>query len=90
MKNKNKYAISLALASFVGSAMFLNSNTSAMPAPKWKGKEKCAGIVRKEKNDCGTKKHGCAGKAKKNNLPEEWIYVPKGLCEKITGARVIK
>jgi len=51
-----------------------------------KDKEKCYGVVQAGKNDCGTSKHDCAGKATKDNDPEEWVYVPKGLCEKITGA----
>ena len=36
-------------------------------------------------NDCGTGAHTCAGKAKKDNAPEEWKYVAKGTCEKLGG-----
>ena len=50
------------------------------------GFEKCAGIVKTGMNDCGTSKHGCAGQAKTDADPEEWIYVPKGTCAKIAGA----
>ena len=50
------------------------------------GFEKCAGIVKTGMNDCGTSKHSCAGHAAVDNDPEEWIYVPKGTCEKIAGA----
>ena len=52
--------------------------------------EKCAGIVKAGMNDCGTKEHGCAGKAAKDNLADEWIAVPKGTCEKIAGGTVVK
>ncbi|MCR9143746.1 MAG: DUF2282 domain-containing protein [bacterium] len=52
--------------------------------------EKCAGIVKKGKNDCGTSVHSCSGHAKVDNDPEEWIYVPKGTCEKITGGKLLK
>lgn len=53
--------------------------------------EKCAGVAAKGKNDCGSTdgKHACGGKAKADNLPTEWIYVPKGTCDKITGGKVI-
>lgn len=51
-----------------------------------KDKEKCYGIVAKGQNDCGTPKHSCAGVAAVDNDPQEWIYVPKGLCKKITGS----
>lgn len=54
--------------------------------------EKCAGIAKAGMNDCGALdgSHGCAGQAKADNLDIEWVYVPKGTCEKITGGRVAK
>ena len=48
-------------------------------------KEKCYGIAKAGQNDCGTAKHTCAGKAKKDNAPDEWKYVAKGTCEKLGG-----
>ena len=54
------------------------------------GMEKCAGIVKAEMNDCGANGHACAGQAKVDNDPNEWIYVPEGTCEKIVGGRVVK
>jgi len=52
--------------------------------------EKCAGIAKAGQNDCGALdgSHGCAGQAKQDNLDIEWVYVPKGTCEKITGGVV--
>lgn len=50
--------------------------------------EKCAGIAKAAKNDCGTSKHSCAGQAAKNGDKEEWVYVPKGTCEKIVGGTI--
>jgi uncharacterized membrane protein len=50
--------------------------------------EKCAGIVKAGKNDCGTSKSSCAGTATKDNDAETWIYVPKGTCERIAGGRL--
>lgn len=50
--------------------------------------EKCAGIVKAGKNDCGTSKSSCAGTAKADGDPEAWIAVPKGTCEKILGGRI--
>lgn len=47
--------------------------------------EKCYGVVKKGMNDCGTAKHACAGQAKMNNDPEEWLFLPDGTCKKITG-----
>lgn len=69
--------------------MFGISATAAVPdsPTAW---EKCAGIAKEGKNDCGSidGKHDCAGKATKSGSPEEWIYVPKGTCEKIVGGEV--
>lgn len=48
-------------------------------------KEKCYGIAKAGQNDCGTAKHTCAGKATKDNAPDEWKYVAKGTCEKLGG-----
>ncbi len=53
------------------------------------GMEKCAGIVKAGKNDCGTSTLSCSGTSKTDNDAEAWIYVPIGMCEKITGATVV-
>jgi uncharacterized membrane protein len=52
------------------------------------GFEKCAGVTKAGKNDCGTSQHGCAGMAKKDGDKEEWLYVPNGTCDKIVGAKL--
>lgn len=54
------------------------------------GMEKCSGIAKTGKNDCGTSKHSCAGQAATNGDKEEWGYVPTGSCEKIVGGEVKK
>ena len=52
--------------------------------------EKCAGVVKKGKNDCSSLNgsHGCASMAPTDNDPNEWIYLPQGACEKIGGTVV--
>ena len=47
--------------------------------------EKCYGIVKKAKNDCGTAKHACAAQAKTSADPNDWIFVMKGNCNRIVG-----
>lgn len=51
-------------------------------------RERCYGIVRVNQNDCATAIHSCASQATNNNSPKEFIMLPKGLCERITGGRV--
>lgn len=50
--------------------------------------EKCAGVIKAGKNDCATSKNQCHGHVKVDRDAEAWIYVPKGICEKIAGAHV--
>ena len=52
--------------------------------------EKCAGIAKAGKNDCGALNgsHNCAGQATADNDDNEWVYLPKGTCEKVTGGVV--
>lgn len=81
--------LKLAIASIIGSGALLSTQVNAVPdqPAKW---EKCAGIAKAGKNDCGALNgsHGCAGQAKKDNLDTEWVYVPESTCEKITGGVV--
>jgi uncharacterized membrane protein len=50
--------------------------------------EKCAGIAKAGKNDCGTSKGSCAGTIKVDRDAEAWILVPKGTCEKVAGGTI--
>jgi uncharacterized membrane protein len=87
MKDRNlltQTAISGVLAMGLGT-LAINAEAAK---PKWNGYEKCAGIVKKGMNDCGTSKHNCAGQAAKDHDAEEWVYLPKGRCEKIAGSRI--
>jgi len=72
----------------VGASLVGAAHAAVPDQPKeW---EKCAGIAKAGKNDCGALdgKHGCAGHATRDNDDQEWVYVPKGTCEKITGGKV--
>lgn len=92
MTNKTKMA-ALALAGAAAIVM-------APEAEAKKGNhEKCYGVAKAGMNDCGskghscagkthecaTKPHSCAGQAENNADRAEWVYVPKGLCEKLVG-----
>lgn len=65
----------------------LTASPAAMAAKP--GMEKCAGIVKAGKNDCGSSKHSCAGQATRDGDAEEWVYVPTGTCDKIVGGTVV-
>jgi uncharacterized membrane protein len=62
-----------------------SSSSTVTPAPAKDpgGMEKCYGIVKKGMNDCAAGAHSCQGTATKSGDPSEWIFVPKGTCNKI-------
>ena len=66
-------------------ALGIAATAVAGPVTPKAGQEKCYGVAKAGQNDCGTAAHTCAGKAKKDNAPEEWKYVAKGTCESIGG-----
>lgn len=72
-------AVALTVAGGIGAA------TNGAHAAK--DKEKCYGIVKAGHNDCGNaqKTHSCAGYSTVDNDPGEWVALPKGACDKITG-----
>ncbi len=47
--------------------------------------EKCYGVVAKGMNDCAAASHSCAGQSSEDAHPEEWVYVPAGLCDRLSG-----
>lgn len=80
--NKTQLLLSSALSTLIVAGV-------ASPAFAAKpGMEKCAGIAKAAKNDCGTSKHSCAGQAAKDGDKEEWVYVPAGTCDKIVRGTV--
>ena len=81
---KHSKSITTTLASgLIALSMGLLSANAIAGKP---GFEKCKGIVKAGMNDCGTSKHACAGMAKVDKDPEEWVYVPEGTCAKLVGA----
>lgn len=88
-KTANTLALSTALAGVLAAAVVTPSHAVPDQPKNW---EKCAGIAKAGKNDCGALdgSHGCAGMAKSDNSDKEWVYVPQGTCEKIVGGSVAK
>ncbi len=58
--------------------------TTAAHAEDAAKNEKCYGVVKAGKNDCKTGAHSCAG-ASKADGGAEFLLVPAGLCDKLTG-----
>ena len=85
----NKKIATTAISSILALSVLTVTSVNAVPTQPtaW---EKCAGIAKTGMNDCGSLNgsHSCAGQATIDNDDNEWVYVPKGTCEKITGGVV--
>lgn len=75
-------ALSLAGAQAVHAA---GSKSTEIP-PDW---EPCAGVAKAGMNDCASKLHACAGLSKIDNEADSYVYMPKGLCERIAKGTVL-
>ncbi len=81
MKTSNKILLSSALALAVAGI----GNAQAADAKKVE-KEKCYGVTKEGKNDCGVKGvSSCAGTSKVDGDKGAWLYLKKGVCEKLVG-----
>lgn len=79
----------LAIRSAIAGVLALGLSIGSQAAFAAKGDmEKCSGIVKAGKNDCGSANNACAGTAKTDHDKEAWILVPKGTCEKIAGGMI--
>ena len=47
--------------------------------------EKCFGVAASGGNDCQTATNSCAGTVTQQMTGDAWIYVPAGVCGKISG-----
>lgn len=84
MRNKISKIVTAAIVGAVGVSVFSVSEL----AQANKGEvEKCYGVAKAGKNDCGTNIHACAGRSTQDQDPNEWIYLPKGTCDKISGGK---
>ena len=77
----------ISLATLAGAVAVASSQASAqtnVPKPTYKF-EKCYGVAKAGMNDCFTRSNACGGTTKLDNEPQAWVYVPVGICQKLTG-----
>lgn len=79
-----------AISADTASSTTTTTTTNAAPAAKkvhmMKGMEKCYGIAKAGKNDCGSSTEACAGQSKMDSAKNAWLAIPKGTCDKIVGS----
>lgn len=85
--NRTENLLRAAIASTLALAAAAAASQAVAAGPEM---EQCAGVIKAGKNDCATSSNACHGHVKTDANPEAWIYLPKGTCDRIAGARVVK
>jgi uncharacterized membrane protein len=81
MKKTNATITAISSLLTLGAAAFATPTFAADKADM----EKCYGIAKAGKNDCAGASHACSGQSKMDAQGKDWISVPKGTCERVTG-----
>jgi uncharacterized membrane protein len=71
----------------IGTLLTLGAAVFATPtlAADKPAMEKCYGVSKAGKNDCAGPAHACAGQSKADGGGKEFISLPKGTCERLSG-----
>lgn len=90
MKKRTIQNSAVIAAALGASLVSIYTNTDWLSEKSQTGElERCYNIVRTGKNDCATSKHSCSAQATSDQDPEEYIVLPKGLCERIAGGKSV-
>ena len=84
---KTKTVVNSALAGVFAFGVMAAGTALAADKPD---SEKCYGVVKAGKNDCAAEAHSCAGQATKDGDKANWVYLPKGTCDKLVGGSLKK
>ena len=80
---KNQALFSAAVSSLIAFGAFaVPTQASAQDL------EKCYGVVQAGKNDCAGAGHTCQGQATADASAEEYILLPSGTCDRLSGGEV--
>jgi uncharacterized membrane protein len=79
--NATLFAAAAAAASLMGIAA---ASAGPATAPSYEF-EKCFGVAAGGQNDCQTATNSCAGSVAAGGQGDAWVFVPKGICQKIDG-----
>jgi uncharacterized membrane protein len=84
MKTSNTLLLAAAAAALGIAAAATAANAGPAPKPSFNF-EKCFGVAASGQNDCQTATNSCAGTVTQPMTGDAWIYVPTGVCGKISG-----
>lgn len=88
-KNNKEHPKASILASAISLVLISGSPLNAQSPEKKSSKEQCAGLVKAGMNDCASIEHACAGLNTDDGYESDWLWLPAGTCDKISGAHVI-
>lgn len=77
-----------AVIQFMVASILVLNMTQALAATPQKDMEKCYGISKAGMNDCQTANGSCAGSAVKDHQRDAFIFLPKGICNRIVGGEL--
>ena len=77
-----------ALASAAVSSLIAIGGLTAATQASAQDMEKCYGVVAAGKNDCAGAGHTCQGQATTDASPQEFILLPAGTCDRLTGGEI--
>ena len=85
--NQHHRIAASALASVLALGLLPGAHAADEMGKNEKSKEKCYGVSKPGTNDCAnlSGSHSCAGQSKSARAPDEWNYVAKGSCAKMSG-----
>jgi uncharacterized membrane protein len=84
MKKTNAAVTAVSSLLTLGVAAFGTAQAADAVATKT-DMEKCYGVAKAGKNDCAGPAHACAGQSKVDGGAKEWLSLPKGTCERLSG-----
>ncbi len=80
-----KTAMALLVAGTVTAGFSKAPQEEEKMSAKMPGMEKCFGVAKAGSNDCAGAGHSCAGQSTADASGADFITVPGGTCDKLTG-----
>ena len=89
MKKSNAAVAAIGSLLTLGAMTFATVASAAGPVTLKADQEKCYGVAKAGKNDCAGPAHACSGQSKTDASGKDFIAVPKGTCERLSGGSLM-
>lgn len=85
---KKSYSAPTIVTLTISALITLLTSPSSFGESSNNDQEKCYGIAKAGRNDCSTKNSSCAGSSTKDRQLDAFVFLPKGLCDRIVGGHL--